>query len=155
MTGWRHLSTIDTKATVVSSTNLSSYSYLNISSTNNNLNNLSSQSYFLTNYTNLNSLNVSGISKLNGATTINSTLYISGNTILNNFTTINSPLYINTYQSTSTSALNINSTEIFSRWEHTSRNICYIIGVDGVERLLFHFFLEGAYRKLLARIWII
>ena len=92
--------------------NLSSYSYLNISSTNNNLNNLSSQSYFLTNYTNLNSLNVSGISKLNGATTINSTLTISGTTILNNFTTINSPLYINTYQSTSTSALNINCTSV-------------------------------------------
>ena len=92
--------------------NLSSYSYLNISSTNNNLNNLSSQSYFLTNYTNLNSLNVSGISKLNGATSINSTLTISGTTILNNFTTINSPLYINTYQSTSTSALNINCTSV-------------------------------------------
>ena len=102
-----------TSTTIINNLNsLSSYSYLNISSTNNNLNNLSSQSYFLTNYTNLNSLNVSGISKLNGATSINSSLNVSGNTILNNFTTINSPLYINTYQSTSTSALNINCTSV-------------------------------------------
>ena len=64
--------------------NLSSYSYLNISSTNNNLNNLSSQSYFLTNYTNLNSLNVSGTTKLNGATSCISSLNVSGVTIINN-----------------------------------------------------------------------
>ena len=37
---------------------------------------------------------------------------MSGNTILNNFTTINAPLYINTYQSTTISALNVNSSTV-------------------------------------------
>jgi hypothetical protein len=106
---------ISSNSTFLSNLNVGGNIYcsgISVFNINNNLNNLSSQSYFLTNYTNLNSLNVSGISKLNGATSINSTLTISGTTILNNFTTINSPLYINTYQSTSTSALNINCTSV-------------------------------------------
>ena len=57
-----------------------------------------------------NSLNVSGITTLSNNTNIIGTLNISGNTLLNNFITINSPLYINTNQSTTISALSVNST---------------------------------------------
>ena len=72
---------------------------------------------FYNNTTCLSDINCSGLSVYNNliaASNITnlSSLTVSGNTILNNFTTINAPLYINTYQSTTISALNVNSSTV-------------------------------------------
>ena len=72
---------------------------------------------FYNNTTCLSDINCSGLSVYNNliaASNITnlSSLTVSGNTILNNFTTINAPLYINTYQSTTISVLNVNSSTV-------------------------------------------
>ncbi len=63
-----------------------------------------------TNATILSSLNVSGLTTLSNDTNILGTLNVSGNALLHNFITMNSPLYINTNQTTTISALSVNST---------------------------------------------
>ena len=65
-----------------------------------------------TNTTVLSTLNVSGLTTLSNDTNILGTLNVSGNALLHNFTTINSPLYINTNQTTTISALSVNSTSL-------------------------------------------
>ena len=65
-----------------------------------------------TNATILSSLNVSGLTTLSNVTNILGTLNVSGNALLHNFITMNSPLYINTNQTTTISALSVNSTSV-------------------------------------------